>query len=137
MEERSAGAVVFRDTPGGRMYLLLHNAGRWDFPKGGVEEGESELDTVLREVEGETGLNDLKIIPGFRKVIEYFYRRDGKNVHKQVVYLLASTSNEMVRISFEHQGYGWFRYPEAIQKASYNNSKVTLTEADRFIKRGG
>ncbi|MDG6985726.1 MAG: NUDIX domain-containing protein, partial [Nitrososphaerota archaeon] len=115
-------------------YLLLQNAGRWDFPKGGIEKGESELQTVLREVREETGLTDISIIPGFRKVIEYFYRRDGKNVHKEVVYLLASTASESVKISFEHQGYGWFRYGEAIKKASYNNSKVTMTEAERFVK---
>jgi bis(5'-nucleosidyl)-tetraphosphatase len=137
MEERSAGAVVYRDTSRGRVYLLLQNAGRWDFPKGGMEKGESELQTVLREVEEETGLNDIRIVPGFRKVIEYFYRRDGKNVHKQVVYLLASTANERVKISFEHQGYGWFPYHEAMKKASYNNSKVTMTEAERFIKDSG
>lgn len=134
MEERSAGAVVFRDSPSGRLYLLLQNAGRWDFPKGGVEKGESELDTVLREVAEETGLRDIEVLPGFRKVIEYFYRRDGKNVHKQVVYLLASTTSEAVKISFEHQGYGWFPYTEAVKKASYDNSKVTMTEAERFIK---
>ena len=134
MEERSAGAVVFRETPSGRVYLPLQNAGRWDFPKGGVEEGESELQTVLREVKEETGLEDIRIVPGFRKVVEYFYRRDGKNVHKQVVYLLASTDSETVKISFEHQGYGWFHYNEAVRKASYNNSKVTMTEAERFVK---
>lgn len=81
------------------MYLLLLNAGRWDFPKGGVEKGESELQTVLREVEEETGLKRIKIIPGFRKVIEYYYRRGRKNVHKQVVYMLASTDTESVKIS--------------------------------------
>lgn len=125
---------MYRNTPGGRMYLLLQNAGRWDFPKGGVEKGESELQTVLREVQEETGLNDIKIVPGFRKVIEYFYRRDGKNVHKQVVYLLASTSSESVKISFEHQGYAWFPYQDAVKRASYNNSKATMTEAERFIR---
>ncbi len=117
------------------MYLLLLNAGRWDFPKGGVEEGESELQTVLREVEEETGLKGISIIPGFRKVIEYYYRRDGKNVHKQVVYMLASTDSEKVRISFEHQGFGWFKYSEAVHKASYNNSKFTLTDAEKFVRR--
>ncbi|MDG6909499.1 MAG: NUDIX domain-containing protein [Nitrososphaerota archaeon] len=137
MEERSAGAVVFRDSPAGRVYLLLQNAGRWDFPKGGVEKGESELDTVVREVAEETGLKDLKFLPGFRKEIEYFYRRDGKNVHKQVVYLLASTANEKVKISFEHQGFGWFPFPEAVKKASYDNSKFTMTEAERFIRGSG
>lgn len=134
MEERSAGAVVYRESTNGRMYLLLQNAGRWDFPKGGVEKGESELQTVLREVKEETGLNNVKIVHGFRKVIEYFYRRNGKNVHKQVVYLLASTDDEIVKISFEHQEYGWFEYRDALDKASYNNSKVTLTEAEKFVK---
>lgn len=133
MEERSAGAVVFRDTPEGRLYLLLQNGGRWDFPKGGVEKGETELDTVMREVEEETGLRAIRILPGFRKVIEYYYKRNRKNIHKQVVYLLASTSTERVRISFEHQGFGWFSYEEAVLKASYDNSKVTLSEAERFV----
>ena len=136
MEEKSAGAVIFRETPGGRMYLLLLNAGRWDFPKGGVEEGESELQTVLREVEEETGLRGIKMVPGFRKVIEYYYRRDRKNVHKQVVYMLASTDNESVKISFEHQGFGWFRYEEALQRASYDNSRFTLMDAEKFIGGG-
>ena len=116
------------------MYLLLQNAGRWDFAKGGIEKGESELQTVLREVKEETGLRAIRIIPGFRKVIEYFYRRDGKNIHKQVVYLLASTDEEKVKISFEHQGFGWFPYEEAHDRASYENSKLTLAAAEMFLK---
>ena len=134
MEERSAGAVVYRKGDGGgRIYLLLQNAGRWDFPKGRVEKGESEGQTVLREVEEETGLKDLKIVPGFRKMIEYFYRREGKNIHKQVTYLLGETKVERVTISFEHQGFGWFPYEEALDRASYDNSKVTLKEAEQFL----
>ena len=133
MEERSAGAVVYRDRAGTREFLLLQNAGRWDFPKGGVEKGESELQTVVREVVEEAGLQDLRIVPGFRKVVEYFYRRDGKNIHKQVVYLLALTTGDMVKISFEHQGFGWFPYHKALDRASYGNSKITLTEAEKFI----
>jgi len=134
MEERSAGAVVYRLAEEGRLFLLLQNAGKWDFPKGGVEKGESELQTVVREVEEETGLKDLTLVPGFRKVIEYFYRRNGKNIHKQVVYLLGMTGEDEVKISFEHQGFGWFPYQEALDKASYENSKVTLAEAERFIR---
>ncbi|MDG6902033.1 MAG: NUDIX domain-containing protein [Nitrososphaerota archaeon] len=134
MEERSAGAVVFRTSGGRRLFLLLQNAGRWDFPKGGIEKGESELQTVVREVGEETGLKDIKIVPGFRKIIEYFYRRDGKNIHKQVVYFVASTGDEKVKISFEHQGFAWFPYHEALEMASYDNSKVTLTEAEKFLR---
>lgn len=134
MEERSAGAVVYRLVGEGRMYLLLLNAGRWDFPKGGVEEGESEVQTVVREVKEETGLKEIKLVPGFRKAVEYFYRRDGKNIHKQVAYLLALARDGRVKISFEHQGFGWFPYHEALQRASYENSKMTLREAELFIR---
>jgi bis(5'-nucleosidyl)-tetraphosphatase len=136
MEEKSAGSVVYRETDKGRMYLLLQNQGRWDFPKGGVEKGEAELDTVLREVREETGIVEINIVPGFRKVIEYFYRREGKNIHKQVVYLLASTPDGNVKISSEHQGFGWFPYQEAIQRASYDNSKKTLVAAEDFVRKG-
>ncbi len=134
MEEKSAGAVVFRDSGKGRQYLLLQNQGRWDFPKGGVERGEIEFDTVLREVKEETGLGHVTIVPGFRRVIEYFYRRDNKNIHKQVAYLLASTADTKVKISSEHQGFGWFSYLDALDKASYDNSKKILTEAENFVR---
>ncbi len=134
MEERSAGAVVFR-TPkqGVKLYVLLLNAGRWDLPKGNIEGGETEFQTVIREVREETGLKEIAIVPGFRRVIEYFYRRDGKNIHKQVVYLLAETAEDKVNISSEHQGFGWFAYSEAIARASYDNTKMLLAEANRFL----
>jgi 8-oxo-dGTP pyrophosphatase MutT (NUDIX family) len=127
--------VVYRDTEsGGRNYLLLLNAGHWDFPKGNMELGETELQTVLREVEEETGLKDITTIAGFRRVIEYYYRREGKNVHKQVVYLLAKTVDDRVVISREHQSFGWFSFEEAKKQASYENSRMTLAEAENFLK---
>jgi len=134
MEERSAGAVVFREKRS-RRYLLLFNAGRWDFPKGNIEKGENELQTVRREVYEETGLAGISILPGFRKVIEYFYKRGGKNVHKQVVYFLAGTDDDKVKISREHQGHGWFVFEEALRRATYDNSKETLKEAERFLEK--
>jgi bis(5'-nucleosidyl)-tetraphosphatase len=134
MEERSAGAVVFRTTKkGARLFVLLLNAGRWDFPKGNREDGETEIQTVIREVGEETGLKGNTIVPGFRKVIEYFYRRDGKDIHKQVVYLLAESDDDKVRVSFEHQGYGWFPYTEAVARASYANSRNLLAEAEGLL----
>jgi 8-oxo-dGTP pyrophosphatase MutT (NUDIX family) len=132
MEERSAGAVVFNEN-GRRRYLLLLNKERWDFPKGNMEKGESELDTVRREVREETGIAKLEVIKGFRRVIEYFYRREGKNIHKQVFYYLARANEDRVTISHEHEDFGWFDYDESLAKLSYNNSKATLREAEKFL----
>jgi 8-oxo-dGTP pyrophosphatase MutT (NUDIX family) len=135
MEERSAGAIVFHDDGAERKYLLLkYPAGHWDFPKGNVEKGESEVQTATREVREETGLENLSFVTGFRKQIEYFYRRGGKRVHKQVVFLLAATNTETVRLSHEHHDFGWFAFKEALSRVTYPNSKNALTLAEELLR---
>jgi 8-oxo-dGTP pyrophosphatase MutT (NUDIX family) len=56
---RAAGAVVFRRTDGGPRVLLLRAYKNWDFPKGMIEPGETELDAAKRETKEETGLGEL------------------------------------------------------------------------------
>jgi 8-oxo-dGTP pyrophosphatase MutT (NUDIX family) len=133
LEERSAGAVVFRRAPGGSKYLLLrYPAGHWDLPKGNIEKGEEPIQTMVREVREETGIVDLRVIAGYERKIEYFYRRDGKKVHKTVVFFLAETAVEKVTISFEHQDYGWFDYLEAIKTVTYPNARRLIREGEAF-----
>ena len=58
--EKSCGALVYRVTPNGQKELLFikHRHGtHWSFPKGHMEEGETEVQTALREVKEETGLD--------------------------------------------------------------------------------
>ena len=55
----AAGAVVFRRTDRGVRLLVLRAYKNWDFPKGMVEPGESELDAARRECAEETGLAEL------------------------------------------------------------------------------
>jgi bis(5'-nucleosidyl)-tetraphosphatase len=134
LEERSAGAVVFRRVSGSPRYLLLkYPAGHWDLPKGNIEEGEEPVQTMVREVREESGIVDLRVFPGFERKIEYFYRREGKKVHKTVVFFLAETSAEKVTISFEHQDYGWFDYDEAIKKVTYPNARRLIREGETFM----
>src|SRR5712692_2807992 len=135
MEERSAGAILFNGIGSTRRYLLLrYPAGHWDFPKGNVEKGETEGQTVLREVREETGLDDVKLIDGFRRNIEYFYLRERKSIHKEVVFLLAETKTDDVKISFEHQAFGWFSFQEALENVTYNNSRRILLQAQKYLE---
>lgn len=57
---RAAGGVV---TNKQEEVLMIELRGRWDLPKGHIEEGESSYDAALREVEEETGVR-AKIIGG-------------------------------------------------------------------------
>ena len=137
MSEKSCGAVVFlknRETT----YLLLHyEAGHWDFVKGNMELNESEKDTVIRELQEETGITDAKFIEDFREKVEYFYRRQGATIHKEVVFFLIETRTEKIELSYEHIGYAWLNYPRALEHLTFKNAKDVLQKAHELLKARG
>lgn len=135
MKETSAGAIIYR-MEGRPKYLLLHyGSGHWDFVKGHVEGKETAQETMLREAKEESGLTDLRIIPGFNEKISYFFKRDGHAIAKDVIFLLAETkaAERDVKLSFEHSEYEWLPFDEAVKKVTYSNSKNVLKKADRFL----
>ena len=74
IHENSAGVIPFRRTEDrGRLYLVLHSAtvrnprAKWEFPKGGMETGESTRKTAAREFQEETGLVDWSFREGFER----------------------------------------------------------------------
>lgn len=134
LEETSAGAIVIHRSDGTVKYLILHYpAGHWDFPKGNVEKGESDLDAAIREISEETGLTDLKIINGFKKRIQYYYKRGDQLVKKTVTFYLAESKTKDVKLSYEHQGYIWLPIDEALAKVTYQNARNVLKEAHQFL----
>jgi len=151
--EKSAGAIIYRIEDGQPLYLLLHypsqnkRGGHWEFAKGHVEPGETEEDTVLREVREETGITDLKIIPGFKKYIKYFFRKyedkkpaspklgGGGWVFKLVVFFIAQTQTKDIKLSPEHIGFEWLKIDQAIKRTTFKNSKKLLKEADNFLAK--
>jgi len=133
--EISAGAIVARKTKHGPEFLLLHyGLGHWDFPKGNIEKGEKEEDTVRREIVEETGIKRIKFVSNFRETIKYFYKWKGQNIFKIVVYYLVETRQKKVSLSYEHQGYAWLPYIEAKKKLTFKNSKDVLKKANVFME---
>ena len=119
-------------------YLMLHyEAGHWDFVKGNVEPNENEKDTVIRELKEETGIVDAQFVDGFREKIEYFYRRQGTTIHKEVIFFLIETHTEQVKLSYEHVGYTWLNYQRAMEKLTFKNARDVLQKADALLKTRG
>lgn len=134
-DEISAGAVLHLVDENFEInYLILnYSYGHWDFPKGNIESGETEIDTIKREVMEETGIVDIKLIEGFRQQISYKYRKKSKLVHKTVIYYLAETKSNKVVLSFEHVNFAWLNFNSALNKLSFENSKKVLKNAKEFL----
>lgn len=134
--EKSAGAVIFRKEKGKIFYLFLYcQSGHLDFSKGNIEKGEKLNETVRREVKEETGIEDIKFIPGFKKWIKYFYKLRNKNIFKIVIFFLAETKIKEVKISSEHIGFKWLSYKEAMSQLVFENAKEVLRKANQFLKK--
>ena len=77
MHEKSCGAIVYRKYHGNTEILLIKhiNSGHWSFPKGHVEEGETEEETAKREIMEETGI-DVNLDTTFREIVTYSPKKD-------------------------------------------------------------
>src|SRR5436190_9233299 len=73
----SAGIIVFhRGSEGCEFLLLLSRLTKrplWEFPKGGVDEGETPRTAAVREMREETGIgeDDIRFVEGFERVEQY------------------------------------------------------------------
>ena len=130
--ERSCGAVVYRMDAGQPLYLLIKNnrSAHWGFPKGHMEKGETQEETAKREVLEETGMH-IRLLPDFSSKSEYTIQ--GK-VEKSVTIFLAITEDKNTVIQQEEiEDFIWLRYDRALKMLNYENDKMILTKANRFL----
>ena len=130
--EKSCGAIVYRKYHGNTEILLVRHikSGYWSFPKGHVEEGETEEETARREIKEETGL-DVLLDTGFRETVTFSPRRGTK---KTVVYFVGmATSHELVPQQEEISELKWHEIGQAIGVLTYENDKTIVSKAKAFI----
>ena len=134
IEETSAGIELFRKEESKILFLLLHYpSGHWDFVKGKMEQGESTYQTAVRETKEETGITDITFVENFEEWIEYNFKYQGELVQKKVVFFLAETKTEEIKISHEHSGYTWMDYNSSMEKTTFDNAKTVLTKAQKLL----
>ena len=134
--EKSCGAVVFTRTNNELKYLLIRNlSGIYGFPKGHVEQGETEEQTALREVFEETGLS-VSLLLGFRSEDEHLIPQK-ENVIKRIVYFLGEYRDQAFTYQKEELTDALLvDYETAMTLFQFDSSKRILTEANIFLTNG-
>ncbi len=132
LKEKSCGAVIIKEE-NSRYYTLIirQTQGHWCFPKGHVENDETEHDTAYREIREETGIS-VHFIDGFRETTHY---SPSEGVEKKVVYFLARPeSGEEIMQPEEIIDMRWVNLVEAGALLTYKNDAQLLRKAIRFLQ---
>jgi bis(5'-nucleosidyl)-tetraphosphatase len=125
-----AGAVVFRMTREGPRYLLVEargNRGRWVFPKGHVEDGETAADTASREVTEEAGVLALPM----RRLRRVEQKQQGRRI--SIAYFLMAYAGRGQPL--DKRRIRWLGFDEAIEALDLEKSRRVLRSAERLISR--
>ena len=133
IHEKSCGAVVYRKFHGNTEILLIQHvrSGCWSFPKGHMEEGETELQTAVREIKEETNIDISIDDPSFRETVIFSPRRDTR---KEVVYFVGrATSFDAAAQEEEISEIRWLEIGSASAKLAYDHDKITLNKVKAYL----
>jgi bis(5'-nucleosidyl)-tetraphosphatase len=147
--EYSAGVIPYRrGDDQGPIYLVLHSAtvrnprAKWEFPKGGVEPGESIQAAAAREFQEETALVDWSFHDGFQRNLSYTYIRRGHKVVKTVTYYLVEVRDAApLARSPEHMDdpsgrwYRWGTFEQVSTLLYHSKIRQVFADADAFLRK--
>jgi 8-oxo-dGTP pyrophosphatase MutT (NUDIX family) len=98
--QRAAGGIVFK----GDALLSIFRLNRWDFPKGHVEDGETDADAALRETTEETGIDNLTIEKDLDYTYHIFKIQNNRFVLKQTHWYQMRTASEKTPVPQTEEG---------------------------------
>lgn len=133
-QEKSCGVITYIVIDDEINYLLVEqNNGFTCFPKGHVENNETEEETALRECYEETGLKP-QLIKGFRELIDYYM--PDYDAMKEVVFFIGKIDKlEYHRQEKEIKDIKLCKYEEAYNYLMFDNWQELLFKANEFIKK--
>jgi len=142
----SSGGVVFRNYKNNiEIALIKDGYGKYGFPKGHIEDGESREEAALREVEEETGLKNIKLLDYLGEVnyktknVVNHIKEVGIFIDKKVYYYLMNVSDREVCVPQKEEGIKevvWINLDAVLEKIDYDNICPVIQKAIKIIKMG-
>ena len=108
--------------------LVQHRAGHWAFPKGHAEPGETALETALRELAEETGIQDCTPVADVQFVESYL--RHSQSIQKTVTYFPAWVHDRHTHLQPEEiQDSAWLTAEDARSRITFPANRGVLQAA--------
>ena len=132
MAEISAGAITYTVKDEEVLYLLIRDFhGNWGFPKGHLEEGESEEEAAVREISEEAGIA-IQLDSSFKEELRYVMPN---GILKISIYFLGEYEDQTpIRQPEEVDEIRLLPYDEAVDLLTFDNMKEVLSKAQEYLK---
>jgi putative (di)nucleoside polyphosphate hydrolase len=144
-----AAVILSPDYPNRCEFFVAHRSdikNAWQFPQGGIDEGETPHDALHRELFEEIGCNDVEILGEFPEWITYdfpatakgkCYPFDGQTQKYFLVRLKKGAKIDLEAFEIpEFKEYEFVAYDELFKKVTYFKRKVYRKVIDYFIEEG-
>lgn len=135
--EISAGGIIYRVRNGEREFFFIRDPyGKWTFPKGHQELGETMAETAIREIQEETGLTNLKYIAPLGRT-SFRFRREKSVIEKTVFLFLFEAAPDAKEDLPGTEGIlkaAWFPARKAQSMSGYRNLDRLFARAMAMTK---
>ncbi|QJR44358.1 bis(5'-nucleosyl)-tetraphosphatase [Mycoplasma miroungirhinis] len=133
-KEKSCGLILFDLQKDKTLVLVIDQKTHWGFPKGHVENNETEEQTAIREVWEETGIDAIPFATDQIRLVSNYIIYD--NTPKEVVYFIGiPTHKNITKQEEEINDAKWVKTTEAYNILSYNEDKEHLTQCLKFLNK--
>ena len=118
IKEKACGTIIINDK---KVLIIKQKQGFYGFPKGHMEEKETEIETAIRETKEETNL-DVLIDETKRYSLNYVVNN---KIDKEVIYYLAKPiNNNIIKQKTEIKEILWVDVDKVIDILTFDNLKV-------------
>lgn len=130
-------AHIFSETKNGIKFLLLKRSSKVSYPglwqpvTGKIKKKETAVQAAIREIKEETGIVPVKlfVIPN----VNSFYYKEKDAISFVPVFGASVINNTKIKLSNEHEEYGWFTPEESKKLFAWHGQKKSVDIITEYI----
>ena len=121
----AAGGIVENEE---KQILMIFRRGKWDLPKGKLDEGETIEECAVREVEEETGLRSVHL-GELIEVTLHTYIEKGNEIEKETYWYAMKVEGDQKLVAQSEEDIEEVRWVKETELPTYlNNSYTNIVE---------